>query len=119
ATFCLSLLLAFVLTRYVRNFASARGWVAVPSHERHLHSTPLPRLGGVAIFISFCASIAAGLALALHNPRLYSVFPSKTLLTVLAPACLVFLLGVYVDIRGAEPYVNFSSQAFSSTRLFL
>jgi UDP-GlcNAc:undecaprenyl-phosphate/decaprenyl-phosphate GlcNAc-1-phosphate transferase len=119
ATFCLSLLFAFVLTRYVRDFASARGWVAVPSQERHLHSSPLPRLGGVAIFISFCFSIGVSVALAQHNPRLHAAFAWKTLLTILVPASLVFLLGVYDDIRGVGPYFKFSVQAVAASMLFL
>ena len=102
--FCLSLLFAFVLTRYVRDFATASGWVAVPTQERHLHSTPLPRLGGVAIFISFSLSVGVAIALAWHNPRLHSAFSSKILLTILVPASVVFLLGVYDDIRGVGPY---------------
>jgi UDP-GlcNAc:undecaprenyl-phosphate/decaprenyl-phosphate GlcNAc-1-phosphate transferase len=117
--FFLALLCAVVLTRYVRDFAAARGWVAVPTQERHLHINPLPRLGGVAIFLSFSLSIAAGLALALYRPRLVPSFPLRSMLTILVPAALVFMLGVYDDIRGAGPYLKFSVQAVAGTMLFL
>ena len=90
--FFLSLLFSFILTRYVRDVASRRGWVAVPSHERHLHSNPLPRLGGVAIFISFSLSIVAAAVMGAYLPHLHSALSLKTLLTILAPASLVFLL---------------------------
>jgi UDP-GlcNAc:undecaprenyl-phosphate GlcNAc-1-phosphate transferase len=119
AIFFLSLVLAFVLTRYVRDFATAHRWVAVPTQERHLHSTPLPRLGGVAIFISFSVSIGIALALASHSARLQAAFPLKMLLTILAPATLVFLLGVYDDIRGVGPYFKFAVQAVAGTMLFM
>lgn len=118
-TFFLALLSAFVLTRYVRDFAFARGWVAAPSQERHLHSSPLPRLGGVAIFISFSCSMGAAALMTLHNPRLHAAFASKTLLTILAPATLVFLLGVYDDIRGVGPYFKFSVQGIAAVMLFM
>jgi UDP-GlcNAc:undecaprenyl-phosphate GlcNAc-1-phosphate transferase len=118
AIFFLALLFAFVLTRYVRDFVIAHGWVAVPSHDRHLHVHPLPRLGGVAIFISFSLSVAVAVALASHNPRLHNAFSWKTLLTILGPATLVFLLGVYDDIRGVGPYFKFSVQAVAATMLF-
>ncbi|HUO24156.1 MAG TPA: MraY family glycosyltransferase [Candidatus Aquilonibacter sp.] len=118
AIFFLSLLCSFVLTRWVRDAAIVRGLVALPSQERHLHSSPLPRLGGVAIFISFCFSIAAAVAMASHLPRLSEAFSVKTLLIILAPASLVFLLGVYDDLRGAGPYAKFAVQAVAATMLF-
>jgi UDP-GlcNAc:undecaprenyl-phosphate/decaprenyl-phosphate GlcNAc-1-phosphate transferase len=119
AIFFLSLLFSFVLTRYVRDFASRRGWVAVPSQERHLHSSPLPRLGGVAIFISFLLSMVAATVMASYIPHLYSAFSLKTLLTILAPASLVFLLGVYDDLYTVGPYFKFVVQAIAATMLFM
>jgi UDP-GlcNAc:undecaprenyl-phosphate GlcNAc-1-phosphate transferase len=118
AIFFLSLLFSFALTRYVRDFASRRGWVAIPSQERHLHATPLPRLGGVAIFISFSLSMLAAAAMAAYIPRLHSALALKTLLTILAPASLVFLLGVYDDLYTVGPYVKFAVQSLAATMLF-
>jgi UDP-GlcNAc:undecaprenyl-phosphate GlcNAc-1-phosphate transferase len=119
ALFLVSLLSAFVLTRFVRDFATARGWVAVPTQERHLHSGPLPRLGGVAIFFSFSCSLGIAVLWALRNPRLHSALSPKTLLTILVPAALVFLLGVYDDVRGVGPYFKFSVQSIAATMLFM
>jgi len=116
--FFLSLLGSFILTRLVRDFATARGWVAVPTQERHLHKNPLPRLGGVAIFVSFSLSLGTAYLLALHNPRLHSL-SLKALLIVVVPASLVFLLGVYDDIYGAGPYFKFGIQGVAATMLFI
>lgn len=116
--FCLSLLSAFILTRSVRDFANRHGWVAFPTQERHLHSSPLPRLGGVAIYLSFSGCMAAAAVWAMHYPRLHSAFSLKTLATILVPASLVFLLGVYDDIRGVGPYFKFSVQGIAATMLF-
>lgn len=118
-TFVFALLSAFVLTRYVRDFATAHGWVAVPTQERHLHSSPLPRLGGVAIYVSFSCCMVLAALWALYNPRMHAVFSLRTLATVLVPASLIFLLGVYDDIRGVGPYVKFSVQGIAATMLFL
>ena len=119
ATFVLALLTAFVFTRYVRDFATVRGWVAVPTQERHLHSSPLPRLGGVAIFFSFSLCMGMAALWALNSPRLHAAFSLKTLLTILLPASLVFLLGVYDDIHGVGPYFKFSVQGVAATMLYL
>lgn len=116
--FFLSLLFAFVLTRYVRDFATRRGWVAVPSQERHLHSTPLPRLGGVAIFVSFSLSMLVVAVFDWRYPHSRFVFPLQTLLTILLPASLIFLLGVYDDIYNAGPYLKFSVQSVAAAMLF-
>jgi UDP-GlcNAc:undecaprenyl-phosphate/decaprenyl-phosphate GlcNAc-1-phosphate transferase len=113
-----SLLSCFVLTRYVRDFAAAHGWVASPTQERHLHSSPLPRLGGVAIFLSFTFAMAIAAVWALRHPYLQSPLFVRTLLTILGPAALVFLLGVYDDLHGAGPYFKFSIQAVAATLLF-
>ncbi len=118
AIFFLSLLFSFVSTRYVRDFASRRGRVFTPSHERHLHARPLPRLGGVAIFISFCASLVAAALIARFIPQLHAAFSLKTLLTILAPASLVFLLGVYDDLHAVGPYRKFAVQALAAAMLF-
>lgn len=117
--FFLSLLFSFVLTRYVRDLASRRGWVAVPSQERHLHSMPLPRLGGIAIFISFSLSMVAAALISFYVPSLRAAFSLKTLLTILAPASLVFLLGVYDDLYTVGPYAKFLVQAVAAAMLFM
>jgi UDP-GlcNAc:undecaprenyl-phosphate/decaprenyl-phosphate GlcNAc-1-phosphate transferase len=119
ALFFFSLLSAFVLTRYVRDFATSQGWVAAPSQERHLHSNPLPRLGGVAIFLSFGCSMGIAAIWAVRHPQLQSPFFLKTMLTILAPATLVFLLGVYDDLHGVGPYFKFSVQGIAGAMLFM
>ncbi len=116
--FFLSLLLAFVFTRSVRDFASRHGWVATPSQQRHLHSTALPRLGGVAIFVSFSLSLLAAATLASFVPALHFALPLKTLFTILAPASLVFLLGIYDDLYSAGPYLKFAVQGVAATVLY-
>jgi len=79
----------------------------------------LPRLGGVAIFLSFSLSLAAAALLASYVPGLHSALSSRTLLTILVPASLVFLLGVYDDLYTAGPYVKFAVQAVAATMLFM
>ena len=117
--FGFSLLLSFVLTRGVRNWATARGWVSPPSPDRHMHSNPLPRLGGVAIFFSFLLSVSAALLASSVYPSLDLNFSGRSLVTLLAPALLIFLLGLYDDIRGVGPYVKFAVQALAGLLLFL
>jgi len=117
--FALALSLSFILTRSVRNLATSRGWVSAPASERHLHNAPLPRLGGVAIFGAFALSLAVAIAIAFYRPTLQFGSSLKILTTIFVPACLVFLLGLYDDLRGVGPYTKFSVQAIAGFLLWL
>ena len=116
--FGISLFFSFLLTWCVRNLAMGRGWVAPPIQQRDLHETPLPRLGGIPIFLSFLISIAVAWLVGLHFPAL-AVGPSiQTLLTILVPGTLIFLLGIYDDIHSVGPYTKFAFQAVAAIMLF-
>src|SRR5256884_4745297 len=116
--FAASLILSFVLTKYVRDLANAKGWVAPPAQDRHLHVIPLPRLGGVAIFISFFLALGIALLISLTRPGRNVGGSTATLATILGPGLLIFLLGVYDDVRDASPYLKFTVQAIAGALLF-
>jgi UDP-GlcNAc:undecaprenyl-phosphate GlcNAc-1-phosphate transferase len=118
ALFAFSLAVSFVATRQVRDIATRRGWVSAPPDGRHVHQTPLPRLGGVAIFFAFSVSLGIWLALSLIFPRLVEGLAPTTLLRIYVPACLIFCLGIYDDLHGAGPYLKFSVQAIAAAMLF-
>jgi UDP-GlcNAc:undecaprenyl-phosphate GlcNAc-1-phosphate transferase len=90
----------------------------VPRDGRHVHRSPLPRLGGVAIFLAFSVSVGVWLALARVFPRLVDGFAPATLLRIYVPACLIFGLGIYDDLHGAGPYLKFGVQAIAAAILF-
>ena len=50
--FLITFLLSTFLTGWVRQFALKRGIVSVP-RNRDVHKKPVPRIGGIAIFLSF------------------------------------------------------------------
>jgi UDP-GlcNAc:undecaprenyl-phosphate/decaprenyl-phosphate GlcNAc-1-phosphate transferase len=116
--FVFSLALSFVATREVRDLATRRGWVFMPQDGRHVHQASLPRLGGVAIFLAFSVSLSLWLALSHIFPRFVAGLPATTLLRIYVPACLIFCLGIYDDLRGAGPYMKFVVQAIAAVILF-
>jgi UDP-GlcNAc:undecaprenyl-phosphate/decaprenyl-phosphate GlcNAc-1-phosphate transferase len=116
--FAASVLASFVLTRYIRDFATVRGWVAGPGLERHLHKRPLPRLGGVAIFLAFLFSIGIAGLVSWWNPRINFGFSAKAVLTILVPGFLIFLLGLYDDLHPVGPYFKFTVQVLAGGILF-
>jgi UDP-GlcNAc:undecaprenyl-phosphate/decaprenyl-phosphate GlcNAc-1-phosphate transferase len=114
ATFLCSLFFSFVSTKWVRDAANRRGWVMPPASVRHLHTRALPRLGGVAIFVSFIGSF--GIALLFAYRTIAS--SGQTVLTIISAGALVFLLGVYDDFFSAGPWLKFSVQAVAASLLF-
>jgi len=90
----------------------------MPREGRHIHQAPLPRLGGLAIFLAFSVSLSVWLGLSLIFPRLLDGLAATTLLRIYIPACLIFCLGIYDDLRGAGPWLKFSVQAVAAAMLF-
>lgn len=117
-TFVASLLISFLSTKFVRDLAVRRRWVSVPAPGRHLHSKALPRLGGVAIVFSFLIATGAALtSVRLLHPAVVS-FSLHPLVTILPPAILIFLLGVYDDLHNVGAYFKFFVQGTAGAMLF-
>lgn len=115
--FAICLVLSVTLTWLVRSLAQTHGWLQAPSLDRHVHTFPVARLGGVAIYVSFM--VVVGIALTFRKPTgLASVFTLKTVLSLLGPAFLVFLLGLYDDLHSATAYEKFGIQAIAATMLY-
>jgi UDP-GlcNAc:undecaprenyl-phosphate GlcNAc-1-phosphate transferase len=115
--FLLSVALSLLLTRWVRNYANARGWVATPELDRHVHTTSVPRLGGVAIFGSFMV-VASFAALLPKSTALALALPARTAFSIFGSALIIFLLGLYDDLRFVGPYWKFGIQAVAAVLLY-
>ena len=116
--FTFSLLLSLASTWYVRDLARARGWLDPPELHRHVHTIPVPRLGGVAIYASFMIVVIAALLVS-RRLGLSFLLPVKSTLTLLGPALIIFLLGLYDDVRGVGAYGKFGIQAVAAALLYL
>jgi UDP-GlcNAc:undecaprenyl-phosphate/decaprenyl-phosphate GlcNAc-1-phosphate transferase len=115
--FVTAFVLSLVATRYVRDIAHAQGWLETPQLDRHVHTIPMPRIGGVAIFLSFAITVLgfSWIASRWQFPIASVGIPVRNLL---GPALIVFLLGLYDDLRGVNPYWKFVVQALAATLLY-
>jgi UDP-GlcNAc:undecaprenyl-phosphate GlcNAc-1-phosphate transferase len=80
-----------------------------PDRDRHGHPLPVPRLGGVAIF----SGLFAALLVAKVVTGLFTKLPTDiTSLTIAlgAGGTILFLLGLYDDLRGATPVAKLVAQ---------
>jgi len=96
--FVSAVLTSFLLTRKVRNLANSRGWGYVPPSARHVHTALIPHLGGIAIFIAVAVVVVTLIAFP-SLPGVEAALSRRTVLYILGPATLVFLLGLYDDFR--------------------
>ena len=81
-----ALAISFLMTPVVKTFAYKVGAIDVPKDNRRMHKVPVPRLGGLAIFIGFMVSI---LLFAEINREMKSI---------LLGAVIIVVLGVVDDI---------------------
>src|SRR5215471_15092560 len=105
AIFLIAAFAAGVLTPLLRRFCQRYGLVDAPVDQRRVHRTAVPRLGGVAIFLSLVISL--GSLLLLNNLLTQNVRGElKSILSLVGCAVLVLALGAYDDLRGLKPWTK-------------
>jgi UDP-GlcNAc:undecaprenyl-phosphate/decaprenyl-phosphate GlcNAc-1-phosphate transferase len=117
AAFLMCMCLSVVSTWYMRKVASARGWIHEPKLDRHLHTIPVPRLGGVAIYFSFMSVVILAMALPYFFGTAAPV-QGKAMIGLLGPALIVFLLGLYDDVYSLNAYWKFGIEAIAAIGLY-
>lgn len=116
ALFLISATASLVLTPLLRRLCERYAWLDEPRDNRRVHLTAVPRLGGVAIFLSLGLALSA---LPLVNNLLTQALRPQLrgIIVFLICGFLVLALGVYDDLRGANAWVKFSGLV-SATVLF-
>jgi UDP-GlcNAc:undecaprenyl-phosphate GlcNAc-1-phosphate transferase len=94
----MSMGLSFALTPLVKKLAVKIGAVDVPKDKRRMHDHPIPRLGGLAIFIGFVVS------------ALFFAQVDKQLQGILLGSCLIVGVGVVDDSHPLGAGIKFILQ---------
>jgi UDP-GlcNAc:undecaprenyl-phosphate/decaprenyl-phosphate GlcNAc-1-phosphate transferase len=116
----IGLVIAYVLTPVVAWLATQAGVLDRPG-GRHIHRAPVPRLGGIAIYLAFIAAVFVGLPVerpihvAFEAQRITVVIPylpaiDRPIIALLLGATVITLVGVWDDIRGTRPIVKLGGQ---------
>jgi UDP-GlcNAc:undecaprenyl-phosphate GlcNAc-1-phosphate transferase len=101
-----ALIVSATITWTVRRLARVHGWMAGPESRRHVHTLPIPRLGGIAIFTSMsftCLFLPQGRRLAL---------------LALIPAAWMFAIGLLDDLVGVRASRKLAAQLLGGILLF-
>ena len=112
---------SLLLTPAVIRVAVALKLYDAPDHGRRLHTAPVPRLGGVAVY--FSTLLGAGLALTLGAPHF--IEPAGAgwaqawfLIGALLGSAFLFAVGLVDDIRSLSPGVKFLAQIAAAVTAF-
>ncbi len=99
-----ALVISFLMTPVVKTFAYKVGAVDVPKDTRRMHKVPIPRLGGLAIFIGFILSV-----LIFGNVR-----GSGQMQSILMGSVIIVVLGVVDDIMALPAMMKFAVQIIAA-----
>ena len=95
-----ALVISFLMTPVVKTFAYKVGAIDVPKDERRMHKVPIPRLGGLAIFIGFMVSILL----------FVDIRGNQQMQSILLGAVVIVVLGVVDDIMALPALLKFVVQ---------
>jgi UDP-GlcNAc:undecaprenyl-phosphate GlcNAc-1-phosphate transferase len=104
-----ALAVTYLMTPFVRALAVVIKAVT-PLRERDVHTVPIPRLGGVAIF----AGLAAATVVARQLPYLKGVYVSGQMTGVLLGAAVICLIGAIDDVRELDWMTKFAGQVLAA-----
>lgn len=101
-------LISAALVPVIIRFAHSHGFVDRPG-GRHVHKTPVPRLGGVAVFSALAVGGLLGAVVGVDgvplDDRAFRLGAS-----VFVAAALLFFVGVWDDLKGLPPGVKLGAQ---------
>jgi UDP-GlcNAc:undecaprenyl-phosphate GlcNAc-1-phosphate transferase len=100
---CASFILALILTPLSRYAATRAGWVDAPDFRRKIHRAPIPRIGGIPVFLGFAGALLILLAIGGRDALGGSV-PLSAALSIAPGAAVVFLIGLADDIFALRPW---------------
>ena len=114
--FILSALGAWFATPWVRRLAWRYGVLDQPG-DRKIHTAPMARLGGLAVFIGFCLP---WLGFLLLKNRVAGIFAEywEMFWALLAGGLAMLLLGIYDDLKGLKATPKFIVQTAVAVTLY-
>ena len=102
AAFFAAGILSFLLTPPVKRLAHRIGAIDVPKDARRMHKRPIPRLGGLAIYLAFII-----VSLVLNKLTVQNV-------TILIGSAIIVVLGIFDDRNALGPKFKFCIQLIAA-----
>ena len=106
ALFSLATVASLITTPLIRRLCERYNLLDVPADARRIHRTAVPRLGGLALYVSCLTALSLLPFVDNLLTQALSTLRSE-ILTLVLPATLVLLLGAYDDLHGTNAVVKF------------
>ena len=101
-SFVFSFGISFCITPPVKVFAEKVGAIDVPKDGRRVHDHPIPRMGGMAIFVGFLMSIIVFVSF------------STQIMGIVIGALIIAMMGAVDDIMNLNPWVKLIVQIIAA-----
>ncbi len=111
--FLISLITTLLLTPLAGRLAIAFGAIDLPDNKRRIHTKPTPRMGGIAIYTAFLMTLAIVPFLRNELSSRFNEHP-QWYISIIAATTIIFLLGVYDDLRGANAPLKIAVQILAA-----
>ncbi|KNF09724.1 putative undecaprenyl-phosphate N-acetylglucosaminyl 1-phosphate transferase TagO [Gottschalkia purinilytica] len=105
--FFLPLILSFSFTPLAKKIAYKVGAIDVPKDERRVHKVPIPRLGGIAIYLATIISMIALLNL------------DRSVISILIGGSIIAITGIVDDIKPMSAKLKLVLQVVAAAVLIL
>jgi len=112
----LALVVSLVMNRVMLAVAPRLGLMDEPG-ERRIHATPIPRAGGIAIWLSFLLVIGGGLATGLL--RAGGHLSWSWFWAFVAGSAVLLVAGFFDDRKGLSPWVKLGAHVLAPTVFFV
>ncbi len=116
AFFLIPLTLSLGITPVVIQLAKRAGALDQPN-ERKVHTHPIPRFGGVAIYISFFLTFFISILPHFSVPLSSVIHPHTGIMLVIS-LTLVLIIGIWDDVRSVPPGKKFLGQFLAATIVY-
>jgi UDP-GlcNAc:undecaprenyl-phosphate GlcNAc-1-phosphate transferase len=110
-------LASITIIPFVIHVAVGRELLDIPDETRRIHTRPVPRLGGVGVFIATALGLLAAPLLGLGeelSPERQRFFTS-----ILLGGAILFATGLVDDLRGVRPSAKLGAQCVAAVVVYL
>ncbi|MFA4967203.1 MAG: MraY family glycosyltransferase [Candidatus Margulisiibacteriota bacterium] len=110
-TLLIAFFITIIATPIIKKYAENIGAVDRPN-ERKIHTTAIPRLGGIAIYLGFALALIFA---AITANIIGRGMEWRHLLGISLGGSMIFVLGVFDDLMGLKPAVKFVWQIIAAS----
>ena len=105
--FITALVSSALLTPLVIALAKQIGAIDYPDDDRRIHTTPIPRIGGLAIFFAFLLSVS-----------IFSDLSSEKIFGLIIGATIIVGIGLIDDVKGVKAKTKLLVEIIAASLLF-